>query len=360
MDLNQHNRFKILIVDDVPKNIQVAASILQNDTYQIAFAQDGPTALVQVESNRFDLILLDIMMPQMDGYEVCRRIRNRPDNRDTPIIFLTAKNDTDSVVKGFAMGAMDYLSKPFNGAELQARVKTHLELYRSRKAIEEVNRRLRLEMTERIKTEEELKLSKEKYRYLSLHDNLTGLFNTRYLYRSLQELIDKGRRLGTTFSLVFFDIDNFKRVVDTHGHLNGSKALAEVAAVLESCLTEPSYGVAYGGDEFVAVLPGHDKAKALQEAQEIRARLLRTVFLANVENGVRLQASFGVSTYPDDAGDITAILARADQAMFNVKSKGKNAVGDVDGAILLHGLDEAADEPVPSPCTQHVLNGEEA
>ena len=360
MDLNQHNRFKILIVDDVPKNIQVAASILQNDTYQIAFAQDGPTALAQVESNRFDLILLDIMMPQMDGYEVCRRIRNRPDNRDTPIIFLTAKNDTDSVVKGFAMGAMDYLSKPFNGAELQARVTTHLELYRSRKAIEEVNRRLRLEMTERIKTEEELKLSKEKYRYLSLHDNLTGLFNTRYLYRSLQELVDKGRRLGTTFSLIFFDIDNFKRVVDTHGHLNGSKALAEVAAVLESCLTEPSYGVAYGGDEFVAVLPGHDKAQALQEAQEIRARLLRTVFLSNVENGVRLQASFGVSTYPDDAGDITAILARADQAMFNVKSKGKNAVGDVDGAILLHGLDEAADEPVPSPCTQNVLNGEEA
>jgi diguanylate cyclase (GGDEF)-like protein len=360
MDLNQHNRFKILIVDDVPKNIQVAASILQNDTYQIAFAQDGPTALAQIESNRFDLILLDIMMPQMDGYEVCRRIRNRPDNRDTPIIFLTAKNDTDSVVKGFAMGAMDYLSKPFNGAELQARVKTHLELYRSRKAIEEVNRRLRLEMSERIKTEEELKLSKEKYRYLSLHDNLTGLFNTRYLYRSLQELIDKGRRLGTTFSLIFFDIDNFKRVVDTHGHLNGSKALAEVAAVLESCITEPSYGVAYGGDEFVAVLPGHDKVQALQEAQEIRARLLRTVFLANVENGVRLQASFGVSTYPDDAGDITAILARADQAMFNVKLKGKNAVGDVDGAILLHGLDEAADEPVPSPCTQHVLNGEEA
>ncbi len=360
MDLNQHNRFKILIVDDVPKNIQVAASILQNDNYQIAFAQDGPMALAQVESNRFDLILLDIMMPQMDGYEVCRRIRNRPDNRDTPIIFLTAKNDTDSIVKGFAMGAMDYLSKPFNGAELQARVKTHLELYRSRKAIEEVNRRLRLEMTERIKTEEELKLSKEKYRYLSLHDNLTGLFNTRYLYRSLQELVDKGRRLGTTFSLVFFDIDNFKRVVDTHGHLNGSKALAEVAAVLESCLTEPSYGVAYGGDEFVAVLPGHDKAQALQEAQEIRARLLRTVFLSNVENGVRLQASFGVSTYPDDAGNITAILARADQAMFNVKSKGKNAVGDVDGAILLHGLDEAADEPVPSPCTQHVLNGEEA
>ena len=360
MDLNQHNRFKILIVDDVPKNIQVAASILQSDAFQIAFAQDGPTALAQVENNRFDLILLDIMMPQMDGFEVCRRIRNRSDSRDTPIIFLTAKNDTDSVVKGFAMGAMDYLSKPFNGAELQARVTTHLELYRSRKAIEEANRRLRHEMAERIKAEEELKLSKENYRYLSLHDNLTGLFNTRYLYRSLEELVDAGRRQGTIFSLIFFDIDNFKRVVDTHGHLNGSKALAEVAAVLESCLAEPSYGVAYGGDEFVAVLPGHDKAQALQKAQEIRARLLQTTFLPNVKNGVRLQASFGVSTYPDNAGSITAILAQADQAMFNVKLKGKNAVGDVDGALHLNGLDEAVDEPVPAPRTQHVLNGEEA
>jgi diguanylate cyclase (GGDEF)-like protein len=360
MDLNQPNRFKILIVDDVPKNIQVAASILQNDNYQIAFAQDGPTALAQVESNHFDLILLDIMMPQMDGYEVCRCIRNRPDSQDTPIIFLTAKNDTDSVVKGFALGAMDYLSKPFNGAELKARVSTHLELYRSKKAIEEVNRRLRLEMAERIKTEEELKLSKEKYRYLSLHDNLTGLFNTRFLYRSLEELVEAGRCQNTIFSLIFFDIDNFKRVVDTHGHLNGSKALAEVAAVLESCIAEPSYGVAYGGDEFVAVLPGHDKVRAVQKAQEIRARLLRTIFLPNVESGVRLEASFGVSTYPDDAENITAMLARADQAMFNVKLKGKNAVGAVDGAVHLKGLDEAADGPVPSSCTQPVLNGEEA
>jgi len=360
MELNHNNRFKILIVDDVPKNIQVAASILQSDSYHIAFAQNGTMALSQIESNHFDLILLDIMMPQMDGFEVCRRIRNRPDSRDTPIIFLTAKNDTDSIVKGFAMGAMDYLSKPFNGAELQARVKIHLELYRSRKAIEEVNQRLRLEMAERIKAEEELKRREENYRFLSLHDNLTGLYNTRHLYRSLEKLVEEGRCQGTPFSLIFFDIDNFKRVVDTHGHLNGSKALAEVAAVLGSCLAEPSYGVAYGGDEFVAVLPGHDKAQALQKAQEVRARLLQTMFLPSIENGVRLQASFGVSTYPDDAEDITAILARADQAMFNVKSKGKNAVGDVDGAIFLHGPDEDAGAPVRPPLTRHALNGEEA
>jgi diguanylate cyclase (GGDEF)-like protein len=334
MDMNQNNRYNILIVDDVPKNIQLAASILQNESYHIAFAQDGPTALNQVESNRFDLILLDIMMPQMDGFEVCRRIRDRSDNPDMPIIFLTAKNDTDSIVKGFAMGAMDYVRKPFNGAELQARVKTHLELYRSKKAIKDVNQRLQQEMSERIKAEEELKQSEANYRYLSLHDNLTGLYNTRHLYRSLEELIAEGRRQGNTFSLIFFDIDNFKRVVDNHGHLNGSKALAEVAAVMDSCLADPAYGVAYGGDEFVTVLPGHDKTQALNKAREIRSRLLETVFLPGVASGVRLQASFGVSTYPDDAEDITAMLARADQAMFNVKCRGKNAVGNTDGALL--------------------------
>ncbi|MDZ7581286.1 MAG: diguanylate cyclase [Deltaproteobacteria bacterium] len=352
MELNRPYRFKILIVDDVPKNIQVAASILQNDHYQMAFAQDGPTALTQVESNRFDLILLDIMMPQMDGFEVCRRIRERPDSLDTPIIFLTAKNDTDSIVKGFALGAMDYLAKPFSSAELQARVRTHLELYRAKKAIEEVNQRLRLEMAERVKAEEELRQSREKYRYLSLHDNLTGLFNTRYLYHSIEELIDEGRRQTRRFSLIFFDIDNFKSVVDAHGHLNGSKALAEVAAVLKSCLSEPAYGVAYGGDEFVAVLPDYDKVQAVEKAQEIRARLLHTVILPHVNNGVRLQASFGVSTYPDDAENITAILARADQAMFNVKGKGKNAVGDVSGAILAHDPEEDVDASVRSPATR--------
>ncbi|RJQ65682.1 MAG: diguanylate cyclase [Desulfobacteraceae bacterium] len=341
MNQDSESRFKLLIVDDVPKNIQVAASILHKNNYLMAFAQDGPTALAQTEANRFDLILLDIMMPHMDGFEVCRLIRKNPANRDIPIIFLTAKNDSASIVKGFELGAMDYLTKPFNGAELQARVKTHLDLHRSRKEIKETNQRLRIEIAERIKAEEELKRSEERYRYLSIHDNLTGLYNTRYLYHALDELIAESERQDSQFSLIFLDIDNFKHVVDTHGHLNGSKALAEVAGTLQSCIAEPAYAVAYGGDEFVIVLPGFDKTQALEKAQEIRSMMLGTVYLPVVENGVRLRASFGVSTYPGDAVDITAILAKADQAMFNVKIKGKNAVGDVSGSI--HQLPPAED-----------------
>jgi diguanylate cyclase (GGDEF)-like protein len=323
----EERRPTILIIDDMPKNIQVAASILQENKYQMAFAQDGRTALALMESKGFDLILLDIMMPQMDGFEVCRKIKANPNHQDIPIIFLTAKDDADSIVKGFSLGAMDYLTKPFNGAELQARVKTQLELYHSKKELIEANARLNKEIAERIKAEHALKRSKEKYRDLSIHDGLTGFYNTRYLYNAMEALIDESRREEKKFSLIFMDIDNFKRVVDTHGHLNGSQALVEVAQTIDQCLESPAYGVAYGGDEFVVVLPGFDHIQALEKAQQIRASMLATIYLPTVNNGVHLQASFGVATYPDDAADIKSILAKADQAMFQIKTEGKNAVG---------------------------------
>ncbi len=327
MDMTKEARYRVLIVDDVPKNIQVAANILQKSGYQMAFAQDGPTAIEQAKTHRFDLILLDIMMPDMDGFEVCRRIKENPSSREIPIIFLTAKNDSDSIVEGFHLGAMDYLTKPFNGPELEARVKTHLELYRSKEELRAANQRLSLEIGERRKAEAELERSKEEYRQLSIHDSLTGLYNTRYLYSAMEILVDQCRRDGSPFSLIFMDIDNFKHVVDTYGHLNGSQALAEVAQTLMDCIADPGYGVAYGGDEFVVVLPGFDHERAVSKAQEIRARMQETRYLPRVNDGVRLKASFGVATYPEDASDIKAILAKADNAMFRVKSEGKDAVG---------------------------------
>ena len=327
MDSTKEARYRVLIVDDVPKNIQVAANILQKSGYQMAFAQDGPTAIEQTKTHRFDLILLEIMMPDMDGFEVCRRIKENPSSREIPIIFLTAKNDSDSIVEGFHLGAMDYLTKPFNGPELEARVKTHLELYRSKEKLKAANQRLSIEIGERRKAEAELERSKEEYRQLSIHDSLTGLYNTRYLYSAMEILVDRCRRDGSPFSLIFMDIDNFKHVVDTYGHLNGSQALAEVAQTLMDCIADPGYGVAYGGDEFVVVLPGFDHEQALAKAQEIRSRMQATRYLPRVNDGVRLKASFGVATYPEDASDIKAILAKADNAMFRVKSEGKDAVG---------------------------------
>ncbi len=161
---------------------------------------------------------------------------------------------------------------------------------------------------------------------LAIHDDLTGLYNTRYLYRVLSDLAATAEATKDPFSVIFMDIDDFKRVVDAHGHLKGSQALQEVARTLRECLTEPNFAVAYGGDEFVAVLQGFTKGQALHKAEEIRTRMKQTDYLANHGQRVQLRASFGIATYPDDAADVTALLAAADRAMFEIKEKGKDAV----------------------------------
>ncbi len=162
---------------------------------------------------------------------------------------------------------------------------------------------------------------------LANKDNLTGLYNTRYLYNRLSELFESSKANGKHFGLIFMDLDNFKKIVDTHGHLNGSQAIQEVAYTIRESLTEPAFGVSYGGDEFVIVLPGYDKRSAILKAEEIRSLMEKTVYLSNKGVNVRLSASFGVAAYPEDASNITRLLSVADRAMFNIKDKGKNAVG---------------------------------
>jgi diguanylate cyclase (GGDEF)-like protein len=191
-----------------------------------------------------------------------------------------------------------------------------------------------------------LRKSEQKFKKQAIHDNLTGLYNTRYLYRALAELIKKSASSGRIFSLVFMDIDNFKQVVDTHGHLNASKALEEIAATIKTTLQAPAYGVAYGGDEFVLVLPGFDKQQALRMAETIRKRIKETTYLQKADLKVRISSSMGVSTFPDDADTLTELLALSDQAMFSVKERGKDSVcgisyeitggGDRTGKIISH------------------------
>ena len=164
---------------------------------------------------------------------------------------------------------------------------------------------------------------------LAIKDNLTGLYNTRYLYQALQALFDSSKDSKEPFALIFMDLDNFKKVVDTHGHLNGSQAIQEVASTIRELLTEPAFGVSYGGDEFVIVLPGFTKGNALRKAEEIRTRMAQTLYLANRDISIRLSASFGVASFPEDATNITHLLSVADRAMFNIKDKGKNAVGSL-------------------------------
>ncbi len=140
---------KILIVDDIPKNIQILGNILSKENYQIAYAQSGKQALSIVEHQKFDLILLDIMMPEMDGFEVCKTLKKNKKTRDIPVIFLTAKADMNSIVKGFAVGGQDYITKPFNTSELLARTETHIQLHEQRIALAEMNEKLEEKVKER-------------------------------------------------------------------------------------------------------------------------------------------------------------------------------------------------------------------
>jgi diguanylate cyclase (GGDEF)-like protein/PAS domain S-box-containing protein len=181
--------------------------------------------------------------------------------------------------------------------------------------------------TERKHLEEALRRGRERFRGLSMRDNLTRLHNTRYLYRALETLCRGCRASGQPLSLIFIDMDHFKRVVDTYGHLNGSLALREVARTFRSLLRKPCFGVAYGGDEFVLVLPGYDLRRATAKAESIRKKMKNTIYLTGSGLSVRLSASFGIATYPKDAADVRGLLAKADQALFHVKQTAKGRIG---------------------------------
>jgi diguanylate cyclase (GGDEF)-like protein/PAS domain S-box-containing protein len=172
--------------------------------------------------------------------------------------------------------------------------------------------------------EDKLRRSEERHRYLAEHDALTGLYNRRYLYDHVSALL---RRKEAQLSLIFVDLDNFKLVVDAHGHLHGSRVIQEVAGTIMGALVEPAYGVSYAGDEFVLVLPAVDKEVALKTIREVQKRILQTPYLSSEGLKVHISASFGLATYPEDATDVTGLLAEADRALFDAKGRGRNAIG---------------------------------
>lgn len=182
------------------------------------------------------------------------------------------------------------------------------------------------DITKRKQTEEALRVSEQRFRELAIRDNLTGLFNTRYLYQSLTELIEVSKTANSHLSLIFMDLDNFKYVVDTYGHLNGSRAIQQVAATIRNCLEEPEYAVAYAGDEFVVVLPGFDQARARLKAKEIQSKIVSSVYLLEQKIEVQLRVSVGIATCPEDATDLTSLLAVADHELFGVKGRTNDAV----------------------------------
>ncbi len=320
---------QILIVDDTLSNLKLLAELLSEHGYQVRPISSSLRALKSVAIEKPDLILLDVMMPEMDGYEVCQRLKLDKHLCDIPVIFISALDETVNKVKGFKAGGVDYITKPFQKEEVLIRVETHLALSNLQQQVQARNVQLEQEIVLRKKVEEELLKTQEELKLLSEQDGLTGIFNRRYFDEFLERKWRQGKRQGTQITLIMADIDYFKRYNDIYGHQAGDACLKSVANVLKATLKRGTDLVArFGGEEFSIVLTGTDKAEAVLLAEEIRANVeaLAIELDGSIINGA-VTISLGVATaIPGQNSTPAAIIAAADKALYWAKQEGRNRV----------------------------------
>jgi two-component system, cell cycle response regulator len=303
---------RILVVDDNPDNVEIIDARLSSRGFTVETATNGEEALARVEENPPHLILLDVMMPVMDGYEVSRRIKGSDSLPFIPIILVTARDSTQDKVEGLDAGADDYLTKPINFPELEARVRSMLRIKRLQDQLDEKNR--------------ELEVANKKLRKLSITDGLTGLFNHRHVHELLHEEIERSKRTGDSIAVAMVDLDRFKKVNDTYGHPTGDVVLYETAEILRDTAREVDMVGRYGGEEFIAILPGTPEENAAQFAERVRQRVEEHVYRDDATE-IRMTTSAGVAAYPSAAvPDADALLKRADEALYRAKETGRNQV----------------------------------
>jgi len=291
------SRARLLVVDDEEDAREVLAEALSPE-YEVVVAADGEEAVEAARSVHPDIVLMDLTMPRLDGFQALERLRGDPATSDIPVIFVSGQGDDAVKVRSLDLGAVDYLQKPFSERELRARVERTLRLVRSQLALRE----------------------------LAQTDPLTGLANLRAFRARLEEEVKRARRYRTPLTCVMTDMDHLKPVNDQLGHAAGDRAIAAVASVLREELRETDFGARYGGDEFVVLLPHTSAEEGRVFAERACARLHET----EIELGGRripVGASFGVACLPEGAElGPEALLRAADDALYAAKRAGRGRV----------------------------------
>ena len=294
------SKAKLLVVDDQPINIRVMHQIFGKQ-YQIFMATNGQQALDLCRSNPPDLVLLDIVMPGMDGFDVCAELKADPITRDIPVIFVTAHTDAAQETRGLDLGAVDFIFKPVNPAVVRARVKTQLTL----------------------------KFQSDLMRKLVFLDGLTGVFNRRYFDQQLAIEIARSARTQSPLALIMVDVDFFKRFNDRSGHQAGDDCLRQIAGILKEGLRRPADLVArYGGEEFACILPDTAFEDAMGIARELQQNV-RNKAIAHDDSDVApvVTISLGVAGHAGPAvASATALLALADAQLYRAKHAGRAQV----------------------------------
>lgn len=312
---------KILVVDDTPANLLVMRRLLAKVEAQLVEAASGAAALSACLDHDFALILLDVNMPEMDGFEVASLLQEEITTRQTPIIFVTAAYGDDlHRLKGYHSGAVDYIAKPINDQILLSKVRVFLDLYRSKLALQDA-------LEQQFDLNRQLQDAKLQVQHLAHHDVLTGLANRLLFLDRLDTAIDRTSRNGRRFGLMYVDIDGFKKVNDTHGHDAGDQLLKQIAARLLEGVRRSDTVARLGGDEFAIVLEeGGDAVEAQQIGQQLCKRLSSpfTLEFDGLAVTVQVGGSIGVALFPDHAQDRETLIKLADAAMYAAKRGGKN------------------------------------
>ena len=322
------NKAKILIVDDKTENLLALERLLETQDAEIVRAVSGQEALSLTLDHDFTLILLDVNMPGMDGYELASLLRGNSRTKHIPIIFITAASqDWEQLYKGFDCGAIDYFFKPLDSIIFTNKVKIFLELYYQQQLLREKTEQLDRQLVELENLRRKLEAANEKLQHLCTTDDLTGLANRRCFDEIFKEEWQRAIRGKHPITLLMIDIDHFKMYNDTYGHVQGDKALRCVAKALLTAVRRPSDRVMrYGGEEFIAILPDADASGGYQVAERMRLAV-QAMYLDHKSSPVAPMLTISVgaaAAIPHASQSMIGLIAAADNALYEAKGQGRN------------------------------------